>query len=978
MKVNDVHIRITKRSSSNIYYPLFIETKSGGRHRTRYTISSNNVSSFDFFSGWDLGVYLYEGLTNAGLWHFIEDVVAINNSGNSRGAFLIEITAPELFHLPWEKLFDSPQLNTLSQVFLIHRFVDKPSQVVIKPIQFPLDVLIFSDLNSELVDQLPDNDSLQYYHNTKSVGGLTEQLFNLISSVKFDIVHLIACAEFRNSSTSVLFPANNKTEIKPKDLLLSLRRCGARFLILQCIDDQYGALLNFAHYLLHPNGPSILVLDSNNQTISGSSKHIMNNIYLDIVHDTTLDYIFQNISSEFRPALFIASGGTDILRISPQGTRLYSQLENQRSKLLHIHDILTLKAERIDPDPDLPQAKLLSKNLRFIEQEIEYLSKEIIPEEMLNYAFESGGMMPLTKAEQKSNALEKRLRELSANASRVVNSWFRKDDYVVPQKKNLNPVTKYQFEVQIGVASSISNVQNAISIPEDELARFYSKDGIELEVELFSTDFEIERSSKSLTLPRPPEESKTVTFNIITPENDCIAKLRVCFYYKQNLIQSLVVRAVIGIPKTKLVGNLAVVDYSLSGNLTNIENLQSRKLNIAINKNHNGTHSFYIKGKELKRQFDFGEGELKNTIKKAREKLQVICGTKSSGYKYNKNNQGSEKKFLKDLTSLAYLGYKLYSKIVLGEDWAFEDKLNQALKNSEASIQIASTKSAKFVFPWALVYDKPLLQGDNEICQYFLSDLKNGNSPDFLNKQTCITNGCPNHDQANIICPSGFWGFKHTIEQPLSQEENIFGTEFFPPNIVVRGGGKINFMMGISQELLDAAVHKSEIDSLGNLNLDFLDTKQSIGLGLQRKDLHLIYFYCHGGRKGSEVWLGLGKKNELIIPSDLIAWRVRWPQEHPLVFINGCHTTDVTPDDFVSLNNILARSQAAGIIGTEITIPEILARHFATGFYDHFLNGNNLGVSIRRQRLAMLQNYNLLGLAYTPYCSAELKIIHKP
>jgi hypothetical protein len=212
----------------------------------------------------------------------------------------------------------------------------------------------------------------------------------------------------------------------------------------------------------------------------------------------------------------------------------------------------------------------------------------------------------------------------------------------------------------------------------------------------------------------------------------------------------------------------------------------------------------------------------------------------------------------------------------------------------------------------------------------------------------------------------------------LSQEENIFGTEFFPPNIVVRGGGKINFMMGISQELLDAAVHKSEIDSLGNLNLDFLDTKQSIGLGLQRKDLHLIYFYCHGGRKGSEVWLGLGKKNELIIPSDLIAWRVRWPQEHPLVFINGCHTTDVTPDDFVSLNNILARSQAAGIIGTEITIPEILARHFATGFYDHFLNGNNLGVSIRRQRLAMLQNYNLLGLAYTPYCSAELEIIHKP
>lgn len=47
-----------------------------------------------------------------------------------------------------------------------------------------------------------------------------------------------------------------------------------------------------------------------------------------------------------------------------------------------------------------------------------------------------------------------------------------------------------------------------------------------------------------------------------------------------------------------------------------------------------------------------------------------------------------------------------------------------------------------------------------------------------------------------------------------------------------------------------------------------------IGSMLKRPYLHLVYFYCHGGREKNDVWLGVGRKQRLI-PSDLFNWKVR-------------------------------------------------------------------------------------------------------
>jgi hypothetical protein len=101
-----------------------------------------------------------------------------------------------------------------------------------------------------------------------------------------------------------------------------------------------------------------------------------------------------------------------------------------------------------------------------------------------------------------------------------------------------------------------------------------------------------------------------------------------------------------------------------------------------------------------------------------------------------------------------------------------------------------------------------------------------------------------------------------------------------------------------------------------------------------------------------------------LIPSDLTGLEIDWTDVHPLVFINGCHTADFTPDDLLNFNQVLSYCRAAGVIGTEISVPECLARFFACGFLRQFRSGDTL------------QRCNLLGLAYTPYCSISLQMIY--
>ena len=180
-------------------------------------------------------------------------------------------------------------------------------------------------------------------------------------------------------------------------------------------------------------------------------------------------------------------------------------------------------------------------------------------------------------------------------------------------------------------------------------------------------------------------------------------------------------------------------------------------------------------------------------------------------------------------------------------------------------------------------------------------------------------------------------------------------------------------MMNVSLTLKGVADHLKEIQNLSPVQVSYQDSRLKIRAALKQNESPLIYFYCHGGRNKEDTWLGVGNKEE-IVPTDLIAWGINWPIEHPFVFISCCLTVDISPDDLIHFHKMFARCEAAGLMGTEITIPESLARYFAKDFFSFFFKGEKVGETVRKQRLTMLKNFNLLGLAYTPYCHSELHI----
>lgn len=62
------------------------------------------------------------------------------------------------------------------------------------------------------------------------------------------------------------------------------------------------------------------------------------------------------------------------------------------------------------------------------------------------------------------------------------------------------------------------------------------------------------------------------------------------------------------------------------------------------------------------------------------------------------------------------------------------------------------------------------------------------------------------------------------------------------------------------------------------------------------------------------------------------------------------------------------------MLGTEIAVPEELAQHVACQFFDAFVLKSPIGEIIRGIRLELLTRRNPLGLAYTAYCMAELRL----
>jgi hypothetical protein len=396
-----------------------------------------------------------------------------------------------------------------------------------------------------------------------------------------------------------------------------------------------------------------------------------------------------------------------------------------------------------------------------------------------------------------------------------------------------------------------------------------------------------------------------------------------------------------------------------------------------LNQIGEGTHSLTVKGEHFNDTATFDPVELETLVKSARRTMRrAAWGTDDPWreglvYRYAEANRET---LVADLVALAVWGIRFYAAVCdrLAGDRSLEE-LEAALR-SPGYVQLALKQSPRHLLPVALFYDYLGLEDaarpqDYDICPAFLSAL-DAETP--LDEAPCFRGECPSRGKETTVCPSGFWGYRHALGMPVTLQ----GAPDVPSAIPYAGEPGMSVSVCTDPAFRLREAHEQVLRGILP-GLRYAATRAGALTLLREGTTHVVYFYCHGGVDQNVPFIRVGALSERPITAvTLLNEHIRWQEPRPLVFLNGCHTTGLEPEQALELVSALVRrAQAAGVVGTEITVFEPLARAFAEDCLRRFLAGTPLGWAVRESRLTLLKAGNPLGLVYLPYALPSLQLV---
>jgi hypothetical protein len=558
----------------------------------------------------------------------------------------------------------------------------------------------------------------------------------------------------------------------------------------------------------------------------------------------------------------------------------------------------------------------------------------------------------------------------------------------------------YRLQLDIGTPAKGSIVRDPDEVPVEKLPE--RRGGHWLEVGIASGDLDVSNQTRHLFLPtegaawvcdcerngthhcKPKERQYTLDLGVRTGSEPQPAHARISLYFENNVIQSLSLAAdvVAGDEAHERGGIVAITDFTLSKRLTDVGLLEPRRAAIVVNETPTGTHTIVFKGssEELIR-ITFSETQLERAMEETRQNLLDIhikaFGAGRRENRLKKDNRKGREELRADLTSMAEAGADYWIKLA---DEGVEG-LEAAGANDSKTIQVARVPSSVFVFPWAAVYDLPL--GMREEGYDYCPLIEEWDGTGSLVDPTVDT--CPHAEEhrgkENVICPFGFWGFRYVIEEPAS-------TANAAPPLCVNASEPPAIAFATSAQL-NATLTKKHLATLcknfPGAKPQLADSRIRVGKCLGEANLGIAYFYCHGraATETAKARIEVGKADP-IEPRQIITWHRtawksvpdHWKKTRPLVFLNGCHTGDLLPQTPVNFVDSFSLVGASGVVATEVTLDQAMASEASEVFFKHLAGtpGMGVGEALRRTRVHFLGKGNMLGLAYTAYCRAELAL----
>jgi CHAT domain len=511
---------------------------------------------------------------------------------------------------------------------------------------------------------------------------------------------------------------------------------------------------------------------------------------------------------------------------------------------------------------------------------------------------------------------------------------------------------------------------------------------------------------------------------------------RLCLYYENNLLQSAVIRAgVIAAPRVPPASPIAFeVDYVLSTNFSQLETLARRELrfgpadddgshpvglNLTLNGDGAGKHRIVVKNSSLPPGWmSYDPGDATDALDRARDALAscywlkdvdnsaVLLGPDQKprlglGRDLGKSND----QFKLDLVNLAKIGSELFGKVFLqiqpegggaddAQKWIWN--LRTKVLADSSVIQIARTGPANYVFPWGLIYQHPLDKRANYRMCPIVDEEWNNDAPgpriDPMTRKRCKYHDEASHEK-NIICPYGFWGLKHIIEQPP--------TELADPKVLDAWSAvnrHVNLWPPVTLGVAVAddptfdrnlvAGHLRKLGSLTRLSYSPPPAGDWDTVLAMLKSPSVAYFLCHDQWDAAkrDSYLSLGpldaSSSQRVYANELVDWVLQqdpdkweWRKRRPLVFINACHSADLRPGRVLNFVSVFARAGAAGVIGSEVSMLLSVAVAAGESMLTELVAGRKVGEAMRAMRWELARKGNLLGLAYTMYCLADLDLI---
>ena len=570
----------------------------------------------------------------------------------------------------------------------------------------------------------------------------------------------------------------------------------------------------------------------------------------------------------------------------------------------------------------------------------------------------------------------------------------------------LRPAAEYRFWFGIG-ADTGASIETTPTPPPADLPNH-----ARLTVQLFSFDDEIELVGPTRgEVELMPDgrarvcrragtdggegelDDRLLFFGIRTSKRTGEQRLRCSLYHGSTLLQSRLVSCRVGgEPDPERPALATDLDYALATSLDpeSLEQVPAHELSLMVNGGEGPVAAtshqfrFFSDGEEpLVANASLGAHELARTIEATRGALRLasweteaewVDGQDSYRYESNPGEQGN---FEQDLITMALRGHRLYVSITreLTEGGPTRAALREAMRKP-GRIQIASASAGLYV-PAALFYDQPLESAPSaesksrfRLCEEFLAAL-DGAAP--LEEARCLRDDCPEREDRRVVCPSGFWGYRHEIGWPVGGEAPL-------TRVDLHGEPKLAIGVSTDSRLEHREEHIAQVLAMGAGAV--AESRDAFRDLVKSTSPHLVYLYCHGGVTAAEKvpFLVLGPpESDGLDSAYLVDEEITWgdPPPRPLIFINGCHTTALGPEQLGDLvGGFVKDANAIGVVGTEVTIFEPLARAFGEGMLAGFLDGAmTIGAAIRRARFDLLRARNPLGLVYVPFVAADTRLV---